>query len=411
MMRHDAGCMTALATNPRSRTDARVRHGVGFWVIALAFLTQMAFCAVPTPLYAIYQERDGFATIVVTVIFSVYALGVVLSLYLAGHVSDWLGRRRVMVASLLVNVLAAVLFLVWNDVAGLVVARFVSGLGIGALTATATAHLAELNAGARRPEGRAGMVSTSANLGGIGLGPLVGGLIATWSDHPLTVPFVVFAIVMAVEAVLVALVPETVDRPEQRPTYAPQRIAVPAESRSVFWSAGASAFGSFAVLGTFMGLSPTFLVGVLGHHSHLLAGVVPFVVFASAAVAQLLTASLPARSQTILAIGLAVLGLAGLAVSAPTASLATFVAGGGIAGAGVGILFRAALGTAASGAAPGRRGETLAGVFLVAYAGMTVPVLLTAVALSVWPPVDVLVGLSVLAAALVAVAGSRLARR
>ena len=62
MMPDDAGGMTALAT-PQSRTDGRMPHGIGFWVIALAFLTQMAFCAVPTPLYAIYQERDGFATI------------------------------------------------------------------------------------------------------------------------------------------------------------------------------------------------------------------------------------------------------------------------------------------------------------------------------------------------------------
>lgn len=403
--------MSTLTAPRRTTQQSRVPHGTGFWIIAIAFLTQMAFCAVPTPLYAIYQARDGFATIVLTVIFSAYAVGVMLSLYLAGHVSDWLGRRRVILCSLLISVLASILFLTWSSVVGLVVARFVSGLAIGILTATATAHLSELGAAAQHPGARAGLVSTFANLGGIGLGPLVGGLFATWSDHPLVLPFAVFAVVLVVEALLVALVPETVERREERPAYAPQRVAVPPSGRAAFWSAGAAAFGSFAVLGTFMGLSPTFLVKVLGEHSHLLAGVAPFVVFVSAAAAQMLTVRLSIRAQIVLGISLGVLGLVGLATSAVTASLLFFLAGGGLAGAGVGILFRAALATTAAVADPSRRGEALAGVFLMAYAGMTVPVLLTAVALSLWSPVSVLVGLSVLAAVLVTISGARMLRR
>ncbi len=104
----------------------------------------MAFTTIPTPIYALYQDRDGFPAWVVTVVFAASAVGVALSLYLAGHVSDWLGRRAVVVVALGIEILSAVLFLVWNNVVGLIVARFVSGLGIGAITATATAHLSEL---------------------------------------------------------------------------------------------------------------------------------------------------------------------------------------------------------------------------------------------------------------------------
>jgi MFS family permease len=398
----------ALTTIPTAR---RVSHSAGFWVIALVFMTEMAFCAVPTPLYAIYQQRDGFPTIMVTVIFAAYAIGVMLSLYLAGHVSDWLGRRRVILASLLINVLAAVLFLMWKDVTGLIVARFISGLGIGILAATATAHLSELGSAARHDARRPAMVSTFANLGGLALGPLVAGLIATWSAQPLTLPYVVFAFLLLAEGILVAFVPETVERRPQRPAYRPQRIAIPATSRAVYWAAATAAFGAFAVFGTFSGLSSTFLVGILGEHSHLLAGAAPFIVFMAAAAAQILSARVPLRRQIILAIALTAIGLAGLGTGALIASLALFLVGGGMAGAGIGILFRAALTTTASVAAPERRGEALAGIFLIAYAGMTVPPLLTAAALSIWPAVAVLVGLSVGAFALVAVAGSRMLRR
>ncbi|WP_200799372.1 MFS transporter [Williamsia sterculiae] len=398
-----------ITTAPTPRTTGPVR--TGFWIIALAFLTQMAFCAVPTPLYAIYQHRDGFPTIVLTLIFSVYAVGVMVSLYLAGHVSDWLGRRRVVLGSLLISLLATTVFLVWNDVTGLLVARFVSGLGIGILTATATAHLSELGVVAGHPTGRAALVSTFANLGGIGLGPLIGGLIATWSTRPLVLPYVLFAILFVIEGALVAVVPETVERRAERPAYRPQRVAVPPAGRGAFWSAGMAAFGAFAVFGTFMGLSGTFLVGILGLHSHLLAGVAPFIVFIAAAGAQILTVRISTRSQIRFAVGLAALGLVAVGTGALVASLTLFLIGGGVAGAGVGILFRGSLGTAASVADPRRRGEALAGIFLVAYAGMTVPPLLTAAALSVWPAVGVLVGISALAIVLVAVSGVRMLRR
>jgi MFS family permease len=398
----------ALTTIPTAR---RVSHGAGFWIIAFVFLTEMAFCAVPTPLYSIYQQRDGFPTIVVTVIFAAYAIGVMLSLYLAGHVSDWLGRRRVILASLLINVLAAILFLIWKDVTGLIVARFISGLGIGILAATATAHLSELGSAARHAAGRPAIVSTFANLGGIALGPLVAGLIATWTARPLTVPYVVFVFLLIGEGILVAFVPETVERRAQRPAYRPQRIAIPATARAVYWAAATAAFGAFAVFGTFSGLSSTFLVGILGERSHLLAGAAPFIVFMAAAAAQILSARVPLRRQIILAIALAAIGLAGLGLGAVTASLVLFLVGGAIAGAGIGILFRGALATTASVAAPERRGEALAGIFLIAYAGMTVPPLLTAAALSVWPTVAVLVGLSIGALALIVVAGSRMLRR
>ncbi len=87
-------------------------------------------------------------------------------------------------------------------------------------------------------------------------------------------PFVAFAILLVVEAILVAFVPETVERREERPAYRPQRVAVPAAGRGAFWAAGTAAFGAFAVFGTFTGLSSTFLVGLLGQHSHLLVGLV-----------------------------------------------------------------------------------------------------------------------------------------
>jgi hypothetical protein len=68
-------------------------------------------------------------------------------------------------------------------------------------------------------------------------------------------------------------------------------------------------------------------------------------------------------------------GLVLLGVGMAQASLAGFLFGGAIVGAGAGVLFKAAIGTVARLAAPAVRGEALAGLFLIAYLGLIVPVL------------------------------------
>jgi MFS family permease len=267
----------------------RARHTVaGFWALALAFTTAMAFTTVPTPLWSLYAERDRFSSLTVTIVFAVYALAVALSLFLAGHLSDAYGRRRVLMPAVAVEIVAAVVFVVWPSLPGLLFARVLTGLGVGAVTATATAWLGELRAGRH-----AQVVATGANLGGLGLGGLVSGLLAQFAAGALVVPFVVFivALVMAVVALLAA--PETRHPRLPRPRYHPQRVSVPEGARGRFLAAALGAAITFSVFGLLTSLAPSFLAGTLHQPSHALAGAVSFAVFATAALAQTLTASRP----------------------------------------------------------------------------------------------------------------------
>ncbi|TCO50652.1 MFS transporter [Actinocrispum wychmicini] len=364
---------TNLASRPAGAV-ARVGHGAGFGVIAAAFTVAMAFSTVPTPLYGLYQQRDGFPTVMITVIFAAYAVGVMASLYLAGHVSDWLGRRPVIISALLAEAMSAVLFLLWPDVPGLIVARLIGGFGIGALTATATAHLSEL-----RP--RAGRVATIVNLGGLALGPLIGGVLATYVTSPLTVPYVLFLVLLLASAFAVSLVPETVERQEERPAYRPQRISLPRSSRPVFFGAVTGAFASFAIMGLFTALAPTLLSGALHEPSRLLGGVAAFAAQASGAVAQIVLRG--DRPKT--GIALTVVGLVVVPAGVLLGSVTMFFVGTVIIGAGAGLGFRTAVATVSGLADPAHRGEVLAALFLGAYAGLVVPVLGIGVAL-VWLP-------------------------
>lgn len=365
------------ATATGGARPGRVSHGAGFWLVAFAFLTVMAYSAVPTPLYAIYAARDGFGPVTITLVFAVYAVGVVAALVGAGHLSDHHGRRVVLVRALLLSVLSAGIFLAWKDLAGLVVARFLNGLAVGAVAATATAWLAELSAADGGRARRAEVVGIAANIGGIGVGPLVAGALAQWVDAPLTVPYVVFAVLLLLAAVATAVTPETRwVAPELRPAYRPQRTQVPAGATAAFAGALATAAIAFAAFGLFTSLAPAFLAGPLGHPSHALAGLAAFLVFGGAAASQVAVARW--SGDRLVRVGTAglVLGAAGITgavwLSAP--SLGLFLVGGLVLGAGSGALFKGALATIVRISDPERRAGTLVSLFLAGYLGLTVPV-------------------------------------
>jgi MFS family permease len=373
----DALSMRGVDLFPHATRASARRNGAGLWAVAFAFVAVMAFSTVPTPLYAIYQAQDGFSTFLITVIFAAYAVGVTLALFLAGHVSDRLGRRRTLVPAVLASLLSAVVFLCWRDLPGLLLGRVLSGLSVGVVTATATAYLGELHV-AERPGAsprRAQLLASSANLGGLGLGPLVAGVLAETVRAPLTVPFALFGAVLAVAAIAAALAPETVTPREPRPEYRPQRVAVPAESRERFFGAAAAGAVAFATFGLFTALAPSFLAGTLGDTSHALAGVPAFAAFTGAVTAQFAAGT--AEARRVLAAGITALSAGiGLVVAATwIPSLALFLAGGFVAGTGAGLLFKSGVATVSGLGAPEGRAEVLAGFFLAGYVGLSVPVL------------------------------------
>jgi MFS family permease len=402
-----------LAAEPGRPTRHQRRHSAAFWLVAAAFCVNIAFSAVPTPLYVIYQQRDHFSTLMITVVYAVYAIGVIGSLFLGGHVSDWVGRRRVLVPALAVNVLSAVLFIAFPSLPGLILARIVSGVSIGLTTGTATAYLAELHLGAggsrtgRRPQ----VVATAANLGGIGVGPLAAGLLATFVRSPLVIPYVIFGAVLVVLAALIAFAPETANRPDPRPAWRPQRVAIPAHARGTFFAATGAAAAAFAVYGVFNSLMPGFLAGTMHETSYAVAGAIAFSAFAAGAVAQIALGK--AGIATTLKVSVPVLfaGLALFTVGMWLPSLPVFVIGGIVTGAGAGLVFRGSLVAAVGTAPPESRAEVLAGFFLGAYIGLSAPVIALGVATEYLPARDVMLVFVVLAAVAIAAGARAVLRR
>ncbi|MFF9349395.1 MFS transporter [Streptomyces sp. NPDC014734] len=332
----------------------------------------MAGTTLPTPLYGLYQQQIGFSELTATTVFAVYAVAVIVVLLAAGNYSDTVGRRPVLMCALVLSAGSAGCFLLENGLPLLFAGRLLSGCAAGLLSGAATAAVMELAGPGQRA--RAGFAATAANMGGLGCGPLLSGFLAQYTSRPLTLPFVVHLGLVAAACAVVRALPETVAAPRKRPPSAPRGLSVPPEVRGVFAPAAVAAFAGFALLGLFTAVAPSFVAQTLDLRSPAVSGAVVFSVFLASIAGQSLTPRIGARHALPAGCAILVVGLALVAASLIAESVTLLVLGALCGGTGQGLAFRAALGLV-GGAAPARhRGGTISAFFVVAYAGISLPV-------------------------------------
>jgi hypothetical protein len=71
-----------------------------FWLVAGVLVLLFFAAAAPSPLYGVYQAQWRFSATTLTAVFAAYALLLLITLLVFGSVSDYLGRRRVILAGL-----------------------------------------------------------------------------------------------------------------------------------------------------------------------------------------------------------------------------------------------------------------------------------------------------------------------
>jgi MFS family permease len=382
------------------------RRQAAFWLLAFAFAALMLGTTLPTPLYDIYQAKWHFSTTLVTVIFAVYAAAVLVSLLLAGRSSDEAGRRPVLAVALGLSALSTVVFILAPDEGVLLVGRILSGLSAGLVTATATAMLTELVPASDRRQ--ASLTATAANMGGLGLGPLVAGLFAQYAPDPTTLVFEVYLAVLAVVGLCLLLIPETVS-PRSRPTVGFAGLGIPARGRGEFIAAAVAGFAAFALLGLFSSVVPGFLGDVLHQNSHAVQGAVVFLMFGVGSVTQVALSRFNSRGVVLAGLGLFLVALGLILAALDEAQMALFLAGTVVSGIAVGATFLGSLAMANRLAPPGRRGQVVSAFFVACYCGLVIPVVGVGVAAEFIGTFPAVLALSILLAVLCIVALARIA--
>lgn len=367
-------------TPPHAATGApdQPSHQTSFWLIAVAFLITMVGTTLPTPLYALYQQHLGFGATWVTLIFAIYAAGVISALLAVGSWSDQLGRRPMLLAGLAMGAISAVIFLCTDSIGGLLIARLISGFSAGIMTGTGT--VAVIEAAPKRWQNSATLVATAANMLGLGLGPLLAGFTSQFLPWPVHLAFVVHLVLLLAATTAILAVGETVQRPA-KPRLGFQRPSLPAAVRGPFVPAAIAGLAGFSVTGLFTSLVPAIMRQVMGHAGGLVIGAVILVLFAGSIVGQAWVRRIREAAQMTVGCTVLILGVACLGLSIASAQLWLLVLGGALSGIGQGLTFRAGMGAVANAAPVGQKAGVTSALFIVYYLSMSVPVIAVGVSI------------------------------
>lgn len=344
------------------------RHG--FALLTYALTVVMLGATLPTPMYELYGERMQFSVLTTTVIFAIYAISVLAALLFLGRWSDVIGRRPMLLAGAGLAIASSVVFLFADSVPILLVGRVLSGLSAGIFTGTATAAIIEAASPAWRP--RAAAVATVANLGGLGLGPLVAGILVQYAPSPLDLSFAIHAVLVVGAVVAVVLAPETSQRQGRLGI---QRLSVPPQTRAVFVVAATAAFAAFAVNALFASVVPSFVSELMGVHNHAVAGAVAGLMVLSAAATQPASLLVPPRRAVAVGSAILVVAMVMLSVALGFSSLWGLIVAAVVAGIGQGLSFGRGLAAISECTPPERRAEVSSTYFLVAYVALSLPVI------------------------------------
>ncbi|MCW8122453.1 MFS transporter [Streptomyces anthocyanicus] len=339
---------------------------------AVAFMSLYLGAGALTPLLVTYKEQWHFEPSMLNVAFAVYALGFLVAVLTLGSLSDHLGRRPVLIGSLIVQVASNFLFLLAPDISWVIIGRIVQGIASGAATSAFTAALVEI---APEDKKRLGTILGSVSLtGGLAAGSLLAGLAIQITRSANTIIFIALIVLTVVGGLVVVASRETVTRSAGALRSIVPRVSIPPAVRKEFIAAAPVVAAVWMLAGLSGGLAPNMVRSVFHLESGLLNGIAGFVAPAVAAFIGLSFARVNSRRAMSIGIYASIIGAVGIISGVFAGSLAIMITGQAIAGVGFGASFTAALRLIFPLAEPYQRAGVVAAIYLVSYLAFGLPI-------------------------------------
>jgi predicted MFS family arabinose efflux permease len=326
-------------TTPGRAGGFRLSGRPAVFALASLIVALLASSAAPTPLYAIYQARWHFTPITTTVVFGVYAIAVLAGLLTLGKLSDHTGRRPVLLVALAIHAVSLLIFATAAGVPELLIARVVQGLSTGAALGAIGAAMLDMDR----------ELGTFANSVAPGMGTATGAILSALAVRFLPDPthliYLALIGVLALQAVAVAAMRETVTRAPGALASIRPEINVPKTLRGPVLAAVPVLFAVWALGGFYGALGPALVSTLTGSTGVVLGSLSLFSLAASAVVAILLMRLVPARTVMLVGIAALITGVAVTVAAVSLGSVAVFFAGSVIAGIGFGSGFQGGIRT------------------------------------------------------------------
>jgi len=362
-----------LPASPRSATRSLSPGAMTVFSFASAMLIAASSSAV-TPLYHLYQASMQLTPFWITIVFASYVASLLAALLTVGGLSDYVGRRPVILVALLLNAAAMVLFSEARDVGQLILARMVQGLCVGVGTTAMGAAILDTSR-ARGP-----LLNSVTAFLGMTAGSLGAAALITFASDPL---HRVYEVLLGLTALMIALLyvmPESSSRKTGALASLRPHVRVPSQSRAVLVRLTPANVAGWALGGLYLSLMPTVVATAMGVASPWVGGVVVAALMLTAAVAVATFRNWPARR--LILVGTSTLGV-GVAVSMAGIQqqhVAALLAGTVIVGVGFGSTFSGTLRALLPTAEPHQRAGLLSAFYLQSYLAFSLPAVIAGLA-------------------------------
>jgi MFS transporter len=365
--------MQVASTTPSAGKRALPLGTMTVFSFAGAILIAASSSAV-TPLYRLYQASMHLTPLLITVVFAVYAVSLLAALLTVGGLSDYVGRRPVILAALLLNAGAMVLFARAGDVGQLILARAVQGFCVGAGATTFGAAILDTDR-ARGP-----LLNSVTGFLGLTVGALGAAATITFASDPL---HMVYDVLLGITVLMIALLwamPESALGKAGAFASLRPHVSIPVQSRSILVRLTPANVATWSLGGFYLSLMPTVVATTMGVASPWVGGLVVATLMLTAAIAVAACRNWPARRLVLsgpgaLSIGVAV-SLAGIAQH----QVVLLLAGTVIAGFGFGAIFSGAMRSLLPTAKPDQRAGLLAAFYVQSYLAFSLPAVAAGVA-------------------------------
>ncbi|OIN45760.1 MFS transporter [Pseudomonas azotoformans] len=240
------------------------------WIVTAIFILSNA----ATPLYSFWQQSLGFASGVLTVIFACYIIGLLLTLTVAGQLSDHYGRKALLLPCVGLAIIAAILFDQAHSIGVLMLARFLTGVSVGLVVSGGMANVVEHAQPHRKHF--ASLMASVAMVAGAGTGPLLAGIVAQYLPNPI---HTVFRVEIAILCVALLALLNQKNQKLGGGTFKPRLPTVAKENLGIVLL-GIAFFGPGITSTSFiLSLGPKLIATFLSVNSPLVTGCMAFSMF------------------------------------------------------------------------------------------------------------------------------------
>jgi len=345
----------------------RLPPRAAFLLLASLTVSFLAGSSAPTPLYGMYMTQWGLTPLQITLIFGIYAAGVLLALLIAGRLSDHLGRRPVLLAATLSQAVIMIVFMTATGLTALLVARVLQGLTTGAALGAIGAGMIDLD------KARGTVANAVTPPFGTALGAIVAGVLVQFLPFPTHLVYAVFSLVFVAQALGLAFMNESVTPRGGVWASLQPRLRLPRATREPLLLATPVLIALWALGGFYCALSPLLVKGMLGMNTPLIGALPLSVLAATGGLSVLALQNRAARDMMLLGAASLIVGAGIVALSLPHSDIVFFFLGSTIAGVGFGAGFQGAVRTVVPFAAPHERAGVLSIIYVISYIALSVP--------------------------------------